>query len=732
MALLHKRIGVGAIIAVALLFAAMAFSYQNSNASVLGDTDKLSDKLVQTLESDDGTLYYDVLIVFDERGSSSQLDGYNRDYHVYNNFPIARVLLNKDEIAEVSQWNEVRFIEPNQSMKLNNAEGREMTNAEEVQEALGYTGQGVEVAIIDTGLDGLHPDVQHNQYRNWQVGGTIFLRDGLYASTTPDNTDLETIVFDAEAEAGVPVNNDEYGHGTHVYGTIAGNGEASDGELRGMAPEATVHSYSTSTGLFLVYTVEAYDHIIDLVKNGEADIRLISNSWGSSGCDFNPDNVTNEVTKTAFDLGILSVFAYGNDGSASNTCNPYTTAPYVLGIGATDKTYSLTGFSSRGKEDGNFDREAALSNFKEYLAATDEEQANWNFTEKPIALHRPSVVAPGADIVSTQNPAHPMTTSGTYYGSASGTSMATPMVTGVLALIIDAYEQNNDGRLSPTDLIRLVEVTANTEVMNGYQEFEAGAGFIDAKAAVERAVNNDIPTEVTDEHLVKFEMPENVVVKSKPYEGTVLINSWQTNEGYETHTFKVEEGALKAYADITWANDLENVYISLYGPGGDVTDVNAADAQSAGLLDTSSERFVEVLFPEPGTWTVRIDGRNNTITDYNGKWEVTYPEVVNHAPEATLDVTPEKVSGNEDINVAAKVLDKQGVEDVAEVNLTVESSNGKLLYQFTKDDFTAVDGQLQLEASDLKLTGKAPWILKLRATDVAGEQVYKQALVGRK
>lgn len=162
-----------------------------------------------------------------------------------------------------------------------------------------------------------------------------------------------------------------------------------------------------------------------------------------------------------------------------------------------------------------------------------------------------------------------------------------------------------------------------------------------------------------------------------------------------------------------------------------MSDVNAADAQSAGLLDVVSERYVEVLFPEPGTWTVRVDGRNNLITDYEGKWEVSYPEEINHAPVGTLDVSPDKISGNEGVDVYATVSDEEGVEDVVDINLTVESSNGKTLYYFTKDDFSVVDGQLQFEENSLKLKAKAPWIIKLTATDAAGEAIYKQALVGR-
>ncbi|WP_245415748.1 S8 family peptidase [Alteribacter populi] len=722
----------GLLLAAALLVTALAFAVERAQASLSIDTSKLDQEFSIELENATDLLYYDVLVVFDSIENVTLLDEFDRDYKTFNHLPVARVLLSKTEITELTQEDEVLFVEPNREMALFNAEGRDMTNASDVND-LGYTGNGVEVAIIDTGTDGLHPDVQDNMLHNWQVTGTILTDDNGYVSTSPDGTNIQTSIIDVEEEAGVPVNTDEYGHGTHIYGTIAGSGEASEGNYRGMAPDANIHSYSASAGIFLVFTVEAYDHILDQVKNDEADIRVINNSWGSEGCEYNPNSAVSVATAAAYEKGILSVFAYGNSGPESDTCNPHAAAPYVLGIGATDKAYKVTGFSSRGKEDGNFDREEALGNFEEYVAATAEEKETWDHEAKPLSLHRPSVTAPGANIVSAQNPAHPMTTSGTLYGSASGTSMASPMVTGVLALVIDAYEQNNDGKLSPLDLIRLTEVTANKEIMVGYETHDTGAGFIDAKAAVERAELSNIPDQVTEDDLVTFELPENIVTESGTYEGTVPANTWETNEGYATHTFEVEEDALQVYADLSWALAAENLYISLYAPETDVTDTDAAAAQSAALLDVSNNRFVEATFPEPGTWTIRIDGRNNLVTDYEGTWEVSYDEDVNADPEAVLHVTPERISGNDTVDISATVSDTDKIEDLQTVTLTVRSANGNTLYNWAKEDFTAEDEYtLVFTETDLKMTGKAPWTVIFEAEDSAGNQVYEQAFIGRK
>ena len=722
----------GLIVAMALLVTGSLFAFERAQASLSLDPLKVDLEFITELETTTDLLYYDVLVVFDSMEDVALLDELNRNYKDFNHLPMARVLLSKDEIMELSQKDEVLFVEPNREMAIFNAEGRDMTNTDYVQQDLGYTGTDVEVAIIDTGTDGLHPDVKDNMLHNWQVAGTVLTDDAFFVSSTPDGINIETSIIDVEEEAGVPVNTDEYGHGTHVYGTIAGSGAASEGNYRGMAPDANIHSYSASAGILLVFTVEAYDHIIGQVKNGEADIRLINNSWGSEGCEFNPDSAVSVATSAAFDEGILSVFAYGNSGPDSDTCNPHAAAPYVLGIGATDKAYKVTGFSSRGKEDGNFDREAALENYAEYKNASAEERNAWDHEAKPLGLHRPSVSAPGADIVSAQNPVHPMTTSGTDYGSASGTSMASPMVTGILALVIDAYEQNNDGNISPSDIIRLTEVTADKEIMRGFDTHDTGAGFIDAQAAVERAVNNDIPAHVSMADLVTFEFPENIETETGTYEGSVPANTWETNEGYETHTFEVKEDALKVYADISWGLSLENLYISLYAPGADVTDVNAATAQSAGLTDLTNSRFVEVTFPEPGTWTVRVDGRTNLVTNYHGNWEVSYDADANAEPETELHVTPERISGNDTVDIQASVSDADGIEDITSATLTVRSANGNVLYSWTKEDFTATDDNtLEFNAEDLKMNGKAPWTVILEVEDSAGNRAHEQSLIGR-
>ncbi|OYD07349.1 hypothetical protein [Paludifilum halophilum] len=108
-------------------------------------------------------------------------------------------------------------------------------------------------------------------------------------------------------------------------------------------------------------------------------------------------------------------------------------------------------------------------------------------------------------------------------------------------------------------------------------------------------MDGKIPTAVTDDDLVSYEPPPTVKVEGDEYSGTAWANSYQTDIGYGVHEIEVKEGALKMYADVSWASELEKVYIRLYPPGADVEKDEPA-VSSAGLLEQTNRRFVEFNF----------------------------------------------------------------------------------------------------------------------------------------
>jgi serine protease AprX len=306
---------------------------------------------------------------------------------------------------------------------------------------LGVTGRGVTVAVIDSGIDALHRDLPYGSkvVQNVKLAPDLF-GTGPLALEGLANTDTTS------------------GHGTHVASTVAGTGAALGGKYRGVAPGAQLVGVGAGEALFILTALEAFDWVLqNRLKYG---IRIISNSWGTSGA-FDERDPINVASRLAHDSGLAVVFAAGNDGPGSNTLNPYCVAPWVICVAAGHKDGStVADFSSRG-------------------IAGD-------------ALYQPSLTAPGVDIAAARAATGIVTnaffavdlvdlgTDAAHYAAASGTSMATPHVSGTVALMLEA-----NPALTPDQVKALLQSTATP--MPGTARHEAGAGFLDAFEAVRAA-----------------------------------------------------------------------------------------------------------------------------------------------------------------------------------------------------------------------------------------------------
>lgn len=305
---------------------------------------------------------------------------------------------------------------------------------------LGVTGRGVTVAVIDSGIDALHRDLPYGSkvIQNVKLAPDL-LGAGPLALEGLANTDTTS------------------GHGTHVASSAAGSGAALGGKYRGVAPGASLVGVGAGETLFILTALEAFDWVLqNRLKYG---IRVISNSWGTSGA-FDERDPINVASRLAHASGLVVVFAAGNDGPGANTLNPYCVAPWVICVAAGHKDgRTLAGFSSRG-------------------IAGD-------------ALYRPTLTAPGVDIAAARATTGIVThaffavdlvnlgADAAYYAAASGTSMATPHVSGAVALMLEA-----NPALTPDQVKATLQSTATPM---GYAPHEAGAGFLDAYAAVRAA-----------------------------------------------------------------------------------------------------------------------------------------------------------------------------------------------------------------------------------------------------
>ncbi|MGV8942102.1 MAG: S8 family peptidase [Lysobacter sp.] len=383
---------------------------------------------------------------------------------VMRTLPIAGALATPAEIRALALRDDVASIYYNAPLKYFNKEQRQISGAEravqnpgDYNRAIPFSGAGVGVVVNDSGVDATHQDLKlgRNVVENVQAVTNL----AAYESMLPI-TYLE----------GQPNTDVGSGHGTHCAGTIGGTGARSNGLYRGVAPGASMVGYGSGAVLLILDAVGGLDYAATNQFSFDAPIRVTSNSWGSSG-KFAPLNPVNVATYELYKRGIVSVFAAGNDGSGEDTHNPYAQAPWVVSVGAGEKDGVLTGFSSRGKrgEIGNF---------------TMPDGRKWTY------INEPTVVATGVDIVSTRavTGALPLLASDAdannlapahvpFYSHMSGTSMATPHVAGVVALMLEA-----NPKLTPAQVKDILERTATN--MTGRLPWEAGMGHLNAYAAV--------------------------------------------------------------------------------------------------------------------------------------------------------------------------------------------------------------------------------------------------------
>ncbi|SMD20374.1 Subtilase family protein [Kibdelosporangium aridum] len=181
----------------------------------------------------------------------------------------------------------------------------------------GLDGQGVTVAVLDTGIDAQHPD----------LAGRI--ADSRNFTADPDTSD-------------------GYGHGTHVASTIAGSGAASGGKYRGVAPGARLLNGK-------VLDSSGSGELSELMAGMEwavrAGARVVNMSLGG-GPSAGDDMVSELVDKLTAETGALFVAAAGNSGGIAAVETP-AAASSALAVGAVDKSDRLAAFSARGPRLGD-------------------------------------------------------------------------------------------------------------------------------------------------------------------------------------------------------------------------------------------------------------------------------------------------------------------------------------------------------------------------------------------
>jgi serine protease AprX len=244
---------------------------------------------------------------------------------------------------------------------------------------MGLTGKNVTVAVIDTGI-ALHPDLRYPENR------IVGWHDFVNKRSSPY---------------------DDNGHGTHIAGIIAGNGLSSHGKYKGMAPEAKLVGVK-------VLDKKGSGNISDVISGIEwcvanqktYNIKVINISLGSAAqSSWNEDPLCKAV-ESAWRKGIVVCVAAGNDGPNEQTINTPGITPHAITVGNLD--------------DHNTE-------------APNDDQLSESSSRGPTIdrFTKPDLLAPGTNIISLRG------TRG--YRTLSGTSMATPMVSGAVAQIYQKW-----------------------------------------------------------------------------------------------------------------------------------------------------------------------------------------------------------------------------------------------------------------------------------------------------
>ena len=386
----------------------------------------------------------------------------------------------RPEVMAVYRVEEAQWIHENEATPVPQSQVREITqnllqvHAPEVW-AQGYTGAGVLVALIDTGVRLDHADLAG---RLWD-GGPEYPHHGYDFYYHDDDP------------------SDDRGHGTHVAGTICGTGAA--GSQTGIAPGATIMALKA----FNDEGVGDETHWVAAMQFAlEHGADVMNMSLGRPQPSPSQKLMMRQACDNTLAAGVVVAACAGNIRQMQfmvpvpyniytpgdcppphlhedQLANPGGTS-CVICVGAVDYDNQIAQFSSEGP-----------SQWTDVDAYNDYPFTSGSSTE--IGLIRPDICAPGVQIKSLDY----NTTDG--YTLMDGTSMATPLVTGTIALML-----SKNPRLTPEQIDEILERTAMP--LSAHKSNDFGAGLLDALAAV-NTVNFEATSETTMQQVQVYPNP---------------------------------------------------------------------------------------------------------------------------------------------------------------------------------------------------------------------------------
>lgn len=384
----------------------------------------------------------------------------------------------KAQIEQVRRADGVTYVEGNQPIEYHQETSNVATRgAEAAADLTGadgspLTGEGVSVAVIDSGVDPTHP------YLKGAVAANLKSLCDPLTETLCQVLRLPTIVDTDTLSVG--------GHGTHVSGIAVGRPTTlrSGEELQGAAPGAKLVSISTGAAVLILGANASLEWVLE---NHEQPcgagvsaatcppIKVTNNSYGpTGGGSFDPESATVKLQRALAAEGVVTVWAAGNDGGDGSTS--LTNPP------SQDPTGGIISVASYFDQDTGT-RDGAVSTYSSRGDA--EDPSTW-----------PDLSAPGENITSSCRPYLPICSTGFdfrngpglldvgTFNTISGTSMAAPHVAGIVAQLFQANLDATPAQVEDALTSTAYQYADGAPYVGG-TSFDKGAGLVDVVAAVE-------------------------------------------------------------------------------------------------------------------------------------------------------------------------------------------------------------------------------------------------------
>ncbi|NQV09182.1 S8 family serine peptidase [Candidatus Woesearchaeota archaeon] len=561
---------------------------QHEDVIFIGDLKK-QDKLLHSLEtrSKSGNFLNKVkknkiklqgYFFSDVSDQNSILSKYTDDYNLANNKFIINI--SKNQLNILASEDSIKWVTDVFPIKVtHNNNARNVSGVQLIQaHPYNLTGDGVVAAEWDQGWAGNHTDL-HERVTIGDSGSSV------------------------------------QDHATHVAGTMLGNG-TTNSLYKGMAPKSTLitHEWFDDVNEFNTEysaAINTYDAVVSQNSWGFSPSPISDANCGAVLGNYFTDNIwVDNATRGSQGKEITIVWSAGNQRSSGasycgsigytyNTSTPMGTSKNTITVGAVGDDESMASFSSWGPtDDGRI---------------------------------KPDVVANGVGVTSTIPNAS--TTYTPPYFSLSGTSMAAPVVSGIVLLLYEHYKSLNNNNNPKSSLIKALLIHTAKDLNTTGPDFYNGWGLVNATSAVDYITNNSNKTIFFSENITStgnsttyyFELPENkselkITLVWNDYPGSVSISKQLINDldiivtnssGARFYPWTLDSGNPSNSAVQTQIDDINNVeqvYISNPNQGIYTVVVNGSAIpypnQEFSLITTTSDDvapYIIISSPQNGS-----------------------------------------------------------------------------------------------------------------------------------